>query len=324
LFPEEIAVQTLVEENFNQRILAVPDRILVATDFTDMDYLMPHIVFQAKKSGAEVTLVHATLPSDLISVEATGVPYNNSWKIDRDVRMALLEIARKLQSNGIACESRAQHGNAREVILSELHRIKATRLILGSHGRGKLGQLVLGSVAHELLSHVDIPTFVVGPHARNASQHVTPRKILHPVSLVGDYKRSFRLALDIAQAYNAELTLLHVLDRHLEESINPQRTIEWATHALEALIPNATDLVPRILTQVTSGKLTTEILEQANRIGSDWIVLGSNGSFHPWSLKETAAYQVLVAANCPVLMLRHEPYRSNARNLEEVHFTLPA
>jgi nucleotide-binding universal stress UspA family protein len=324
LIPEEIAMQKLLEERFNQHTLAVPDRILVATDFSDMDYLMPHVVSQAKKSGADVTLVHAILSSELISVEATGIPYINEEKIDRDVRMTLLEIAGTLESCGIACESRAQRGYAPEVILSELRRTGATRLILGSHGRGKLGQLVLGSVAHKLLSQVDIPTFVVGPHARTAAQHVTPRKILHPVSLAGDYEKSFRLALNIAQAYDSELTLLHVLDRNIEESINPERTIEWAKHALEALVPSETELAPYIRTQITSGKLATEILEQANQIGSDWIVLGCDSGFRRWSLQETAAYQVLVAANCPVLTLRHEPYRFEARSLNEVHFTLPA
>lgn len=316
-------MQDFVENRFKKCTLAVPDRILVATDLTDLDYLLPHVVAQAKASGAQVTLVHAILPSDIAPVEAWAVSSIEECKIDRDARVMLLGIARQLQAQGITCDISARRGHASRVIRDELGRIDATRLILGTHGRGKLGQLTLGSVAHELLSKVDIPVFVVGPHARDAVQHATPRKILHPVSLMGDYQESVDLALEIAQSYRAELTLLHVLDRDTAEEINPERTIAWAKHALEALALDGTNLVPPVHTLVTTGKLAEEILKAAAQTNADWIVLGADGGFRPWFYKESAAYKVLTVATCPVLTLRHEPYRAETMKLEEVHFTSP-
>ncbi len=154
---------------------------------------------------------------------------------------------------------------------SEAH---ATRLIMGTHGRGKLGQLALGSVAHELITNVEIPIFVVGPHARGTIEHVTPRRILHPFSLTGNYRESLRLALEIAQAHRAELTLLHVLDQDIEQSMDPERTKSWAKNALDALVPDATNLAPPVHTTVTSGKLDEEVLKAAIQTNADWIVLG--------------------------------------------------
>lgn len=53
-------------------------------------------------------------------------------------------------------------------------------------------------------------------------------KILHPVSLMSEYQESVHLALDIAQTYRAELTLLHVLDRDVADGVNPDRVLHWA------------------------------------------------------------------------------------------------
>jgi nucleotide-binding universal stress UspA family protein len=311
-------MQSVVESRFKKCTLAAPDRILVATDLTDTEYLMPYIVAQARTAGAAVTLVHAIPPSDLAPVEAAAIPYVDKYKIVRDVRAMLLGVAHRIESRGITCDTVAREGLAIEVICGELRRTDATRLILGTHGRGTLGQLALGSVAQELISKVNVPVFVVGPHARDAVQHPTPRRILHPVSLMGDYQESVDLALDIAQTYRAELTLLHVLDRDIADSVNPERILDWAGNALEALIPDTTVLAPPIHTLVTTGKLADEVLKAADQTNADWIVLGADGGYRLGPFNTTAAYKVLTAANCPVLSLRHEPYRAEIMKQEAV------
>ncbi len=52
-----------------------PAHILVATDLTDGDFLVPHVVGQAKASGARVTLVHAILPANAFPMESGYAPY---------------------------------------------------------------------------------------------------------------------------------------------------------------------------------------------------------------------------------------------------------
>jgi nucleotide-binding universal stress UspA family protein len=317
-------MQALIENHFDKCTLAVPDRILVATDLTDMDCLVPHAIAQARASGAQVMLIHALPPSDVVPLDGALIPYVDKAKIVRDLRVMLLGVARQFESQGITCDTAVRDGSAIDVIREELIRSHATRLIMGTHGRGKLGQLALGSVAHELITEVDIPIFVVGPHARGTTKHVTPRRILHPVSLTGNYRESLHLALEIARAYRAELTLLHVLDQDIEQSMDPERTKSWAKNALDALVPDGTNLAPPVHTSVTSGKLDEEVLKAAAQTGADWIVLGADGGLRSWFFNESAACKLLAAASCPVLTLRHEPVRTVAAvNLEEVHFTSP-
>jgi nucleotide-binding universal stress UspA family protein len=319
-------MQTPVEIHFEKYALDAADHILVATDLTDTDYLLPHAIAQAKANGAQVTLLHALPPSSIEPMigpmDVAAIPYIDKDKIVRDLRVTLLGLVRELESQGILCNSTVREGNPTDVISQELTRIHATRLIIGSHGRGRLGQLVLGSVAHQLITEVDVPVFVVGPHARTAVEHVTPRRILHPASFTGEYRASLQLALDVARTYQAELVLIHVLDRDLDESINPQRTIDWAKQALDALASDAGELSPLVHTTAASGTVADEILKAAAKIEADWIVLGADGAFRAWPFHQGSAYKVLAQANCPVLTLRHEPAQNEvAVNLEEVYFT---
>ncbi len=170
---------------------------------------------------------------------------------------------------------------------------------------------------------MNIPVFIVGPQDRDAVRHVTTRHILHPVSLMGGYQESVHLALDVAQAYRAELTLLHVFDRHIADSIDPERILDWAKNRLDTLIPDATGPVPPVHTMVTTGRLADEVLKVANRTSADWIVLGADGGYRFRPFITSTACQLPAAAKCPVLKLHHRPDRTESKNSEGAHFTFP-
>lgn len=317
-------MQQLIENLFNRCALAAPDRILVATDLSDLTYLTPHAIAQAITSPAQITLVHAVVPHDSLPVEAPALPYLDASKVNRDARLSLLGVAREIEAHGISCKVVVKNGYAVDVIREEIDRTGATRLILGTHGRGTLGQLVLGSVAREMITSMPVPVFVVGPHARDTVRHITPRRILHPVSLTGDSHHSVDLAIEIAQAYRAELTLLHVLDRDVADTINPDRALKWARKALDTFIPDATDLVPPVHTMVSTGKLADEILKAADQVDADWIVLGTDAAPRFDPIGASLACQLLARVKCPVLTLCHDPSRLEAKKLREVHFTFPS
>jgi nucleotide-binding universal stress UspA family protein len=189
-------------------------------------------------------------------------------------------------------------------VQQELNQRGASLVMMATHGRGKLGQLALGSVAHELVSKLEVPVLVIGPQAHNAS-HASPRKILHPVSLTGDYRESVALAIELAQEWKAELTLLYVFHDDIQQQADPGRRVEWARTALSDLLPEDMYLAAPVHAMAAFGKIPEQILKAATEIKADWIVMGVNPHTQPWSLKEDAAYKVIAAAGCPVLTLRH-------------------
>jgi nucleotide-binding universal stress UspA family protein len=296
-------MQNSTADRFHTFNFAAPQHIVVATDLTDCDYLVPYVVAQAKASKARVTLVHAIVP---FPIEAGAMASGDPDAIARDARTVLLKMAQQIEAQGIVCNIDLQHGFASDVVREALLNTGATRLIIGTHGRGKLGQFALGSVANELLKTVEIPIFAIGPGVVNSADHATPRKILHPVSLVGDFQRSVDFAVDLARAYGAELTLLHVMTLEFG-SKGSEHSLTWAREALSQLVPAGAELARPVEFITVYGNVIEEILSAATHIGADWIVLGVDSDVSAWSLKDSMAYKVLAAATCPVCAIRHEP-----------------
>lgn len=303
-----------LSEDFKHRAVAAPDRILVATDLSDLEFLIPHVVAQAKASAAEVTLLHVISPMLTTPADPSVVAYVDLPQIERNARLAVEEAASQICKRGVACSAMVRRGFPNDVILDVIHAIGAGRLIMGTHGRVRLERLLLGSVATELLAQVEIPMCIIGPYARAHSEHAKPQRILYPVSL--RQPSSAQTALDIAQYNHAEITLLHVIDANETSNGDLSRVVQQRAAELDKLIPGEESLWCSIGTQVKIGDRVDEILHTASLLPADLIILGVNAHAPLWPLKGSrTAYRVVAAADCPVLILHHhEPSTDSARH----------
>jgi nucleotide-binding universal stress UspA family protein len=284
---------------------AAPKNILVATDLMDGQFLIPHAIAQARATGAYVTLVHAIAPLTSYALDGGAMIHIDSVRIEEEVREALAGMACELLQEGIPCSVIAHDGFAAQVIEEAIASTRATRLIMATHGRGRLGQLILGSVANQLLGTVTIPVFAVGPHSHNDGSHLSPRRILHPVSMTGNYRATVKIALELAKAYDAELTLLHIPEADVEQSIHPGCTLSWAENLAALLIPETEELQTPIHFSVAFGNPVGEICKEAASMKADWIVVGVDENWSSWPFTETTAYKVLTAVDCPVCAIPH-------------------
>jgi nucleotide-binding universal stress UspA family protein len=139
-------------------------KILAATDFSEHSRVaVDYAAALAKTFGAEVLLCHVVEPPDLISQgPPTGEAYfpPNLSQLQHDA--AESECARLLQ------EADVSKGRALVAIGSpfiELIRIardeNADLLIAGTHGRGAVAHMLLGSVAEKLVRKSPCPVLVV-------------------------------------------------------------------------------------------------------------------------------------------------------------------
>ena len=79
----------------------------------------------------------------------------------RDAEELTSRAERELQKYGMASEARVMQGDPREVLVETAHGWGADLLVVGSHGRSGLGNLVMGSVAHHVVSHAPCSVLVV-------------------------------------------------------------------------------------------------------------------------------------------------------------------
>ncbi|MGA7524646.1 MAG: universal stress protein [Acidobacteriaceae bacterium] len=284
-----------------------PGKIVVATDLTDTDYLVPYAVAQARASGASLILVNAVLPHESMPVESGAVPYYDPLRMDRDARLLLENIARELRDQGIECATAVRHGFAPDVIAEVVKNAEAARLIVGTHGRRGLRKFVLGSIARQLLDRVDIPVCTIGPRAHHLPAD-PPHAILHPVSLSGLHKTSTALALELARQFGARLVLLHVVPPESATSRDPGKAVNAATEELNRLIPAEARASTQVMVRIAPNNVVSELLSVAEEIEAGFIVLGVHAPAHSWLPgTEPAAYKILVSAPCPVISLRVAP-----------------
>lgn len=298
-------MKTLDDRSASNRALVVPDKIVVATDLADADYLIPHAVAQARACGAALTLVHVIPPGDALALDARAIPFEDSAAMARAATKTLEDVAAGIRANGTACDFIVVQGFPSEQVAAVARQIDAGRILCGTHGRRHLRRLLLGSVAHDILRSAEVPVFTIGPQAHEASSFGAPRKILHPVSLCSGYEESASIAFDLAQFYRADITLLHVLSRNVQEQPDADRVVAWTKSEMQRVIPDEAELWTHATIQVEIGNVVDEVLNVGAEISADLIVLGVNcdGSFWPIRGDDTV-YKIIAQAKSPVLSIR--------------------
>lgn len=285
------------------RRFASPRRIAVATDLTDSEVLLPYAISQAREAGAHLCLIHALhpYPGGQTADWLTLIDDHND---EIEAMDRLEDMQRTAHLKGVCCSIRLSRGKPKQVIVNALRQTNADRLIVGSHARRHLREVMHGSVAKDLMIAVKIPTLFIGPNVRPTAD-IRLRNILCLVSFEGEYEKVARFALLIGEVHQARVTLMHVLDD--ADAINQARPGEWARTALQAIIDKSGRREKMAAVDVWYGGFVEAACKTADELSSDVIVLGTCASSQGTHLKQLLAYQVMASVSCPVYCYQAEP-----------------
>ncbi len=296
-----------------------PATILVATDLSDLDHLMPFALEQAGEAGAQLILLHVLTASvTAISADASGMPYFNATTAFETAEEMLRPWCEVAARRGIRCDSVVREGHVAQQIAAAVRRFQADRVLLGTRSRSKLGKLFLGSVAEQVLRSVYLPVMTVGPEAHLPVAGSDERVVLHATTLRETSRPSAALACQLAAMRNAKLVLLHVLPpietmirKHMPTGIESKAMVELRILAEEIGARCCSSVEPVVL----HGNPFIEILALASERHAGMIVLGATRRLaFEHLMRERTIYRVLSHARCPVLTLR-EPQAMP----EEIH-----
>jgi universal stress protein A len=109
-----------------------------------------------------------------------------------------------------------------------------------------------------------------------ADEPVSIRRILCCIDFSAHSRRALEYSLSVAAAYDAEVTLLHVLDG-IPDSADVGKETAAAIASMEELFPPDAPRSPKTHLQVRLGKAYKEILQSASEARSDLIVTGVRG-----------------------------------------------
>jgi Ala-tRNA(Pro) deacylase len=107
------------------------------------------------------------------------------WQMLRSEGEWLLRQAQKSLKKTVHSTWELRGGNTADEIILAAREWSADVIVIGTHGRGRLGTLVLGSTAQSVLTKAPCPVLEVGPQSMNLvkaflkNQHISFTTILH-------------------------------------------------------------------------------------------------------------------------------------------------
>ena len=286
-----------------------PDLILVATDLSDTERLMPFAVQQAESTGARLLLLHVLATSESMAVDAVGMPYYDPAGAVENAGNMLQAWCAVARTKGISCEGLVREGNAAQQVIATARQFKADRILLGTRSRGKMSKLLLGSVAEQVLRSAHIPVITVGPEAHLPVDAAgTEGIVLHATTLREASRPSAVLACQVASALNRKLVVLHVLPPadEMQRKGLPVGADSLALRELRIIAQEtACGCSIPIEPKVVHGNPAIEILAESAERPACVIVLGATQRNVFQNLtRDRTIYKVLAHARCPVLTLR--------------------
>ena len=138
-------------------------KILLAVDGSDytkkmLAYLSTHDELFSANNSYTLLTVQPQLPPRARA--AVGKDVVESFQREESEKV-LGPVTKFLLRHGIDAKTVSKVGHAGEIISKTADSGKFDLVVMGSHGHGTLGNLVMGSVATQVLAHCKVPVLLV-------------------------------------------------------------------------------------------------------------------------------------------------------------------
>ena len=134
------------------------NRVLVAVDVSyAADPTVKVAKGYAQLFSAELRIMHVIEPLPLIAALPIALDQNAYYRISEE---QFNKTAEQL-AEGIDADVVVRHGSADEAVAAEVGAWKADLLVVGSHGKGWVDRLLVGSTTERILNHLPTSTLVV-------------------------------------------------------------------------------------------------------------------------------------------------------------------
>ena len=291
------------------------NRIICATDFSDFsNRTVNYGIALAREFEAKLYVCHVI---DLSSVAIYGEfqldPVGLQNRIMKDAREQLEEM---IGQHHKEWEPLITVGHTADEIARIVEEKNIDLVITATRGRSGLKRLILGSVTERLMRTLRCPLLVVhSPDKEFVSTddyEVNINRILVGCDFSPDSSLAFEYGLSLAQEFESELHLAHVIEsaayQELQKTDTPVETeIQQEIHS--RLIQKLQDMVPeearnwcKPQTSLIEGRSYEELVKYAEQHDIGMIVLGARGLGLVKSLLlGSTTDRVIRRAPCPIL-----------------------
>ena len=145
-------------------------KLLVTVDLSESTPIVVKKAEEIAKSlSAKVWILHNAEPEpDVLEFRADPLAAREALAEKfHDEHRQLQEISERLRKTGLEATALLVHGATVDTILKEASDLDVDLIVVGSHGRNAMYQLLMGSVSGEILRKSRCPILVVPTHQRS-------------------------------------------------------------------------------------------------------------------------------------------------------------
>lgn len=282
-------------------------RIMVLTDFSGAsDLALQYAIALARRYEAKIYLTHIISPASYQLAEP-GLAEYTYQHMRQAAEQGLGDILVSGKLRDVEHTTLLLEGNIWPTVDRLILEHKIDLLVTGTHGRGQVKKMLLGSVAEEIFRQAGCAVLTVGPHVKSeAPREIDLKNILFATDFGPGATRAAEYAFSLAQEHEARVTALHVVQPAVAHTEEGEKKVRQASidRMKEFVSPECDDWCKTEF-RVSFGDPTEEILRQARETTADLIVMGAKARKSlAGHVPLTVAYNVAAKATCPVLTVR--------------------
>jgi nucleotide-binding universal stress UspA family protein len=290
------------------------DRILCPVDFSHFSAKALDYAYSfARRYRAALYLQHVIRPLTEYSYHVLAAWVQHYHDESRaQAEEALRKLVEGLASGGPRPEFVIQVGFPADAILEFAAEQAVDLIVMGTQGRRGADRWMLGSVTERVMRKAKCPVLAVRRPAHDFVVPAAPedpvhlRKILLATDFSDHGQRALAYAISLAMEYQAELTLLHVLEE-LPQDEELATASARLMRDLETPVPADARNYCRIQSVIRVGKPYQEIIQLAVEEQTDLVILGVRGrGALDLAVFGSTAHRVLQLGPCPVLAVHLE------------------
>jgi len=193
-------------------------------------------------------------------------------------------------------------GEAGAEIVALAHTRQVDLIMMPTKGLGTFRRLILGSTAAKVLHDADCPVWT-GVHMETAPplDEIATRRILCAVDLQPSTDRVLGWACAMAEEYQAELTLVHVLPGITPGYMKPEQEADLRSeiHALIDVLQKRAGSSAHV--RIEGGEPAKVVAAAAADLGTDLLVIGRKAEPGIMGRLASTAYSIIQQSPCPVV-----------------------
>lgn len=138
-------------------------KILFPTDFSDVSQKAVKYIKQLKGAGAqEVIVLHVIDEKELLVLSRVPDQYLKiTTLMEKEIAKELAVVEADMAAEGFSVKLKVKTGKPFTEIMMTATEEKVSIIVIGSHGKSNIGEMLMGSVSENVIRHAKVPLLVI-------------------------------------------------------------------------------------------------------------------------------------------------------------------